>query len=73
MNGSRSIELIPNGLAVSRRCTCPTFIHICRTIRLSETIVALGSGSFNGYAKHFEVDQNGDDFATAARFHQLFI
>jgi hypothetical protein len=73
INGSGSIELIPNGLAISRWCTCPAFIHICRSVCLPETIVLLGCGSFNNYAKHFEVDHNGYDFAAASRFHQLLI
>jgi hypothetical protein len=73
MHGSGSIELIPNGLAVSRWCTCPTFIHVGRAVRLRKTIVVLGCGSFNNYAKHFEVDHNGNNFAAAARFHQLLI
>ena len=68
-----SIELIPNGSAVSRRCTCPTFIHVCRPVRLRKTIVALGCGSINNYAKHFEVDYDGYDFAAAARFHQFLV
>jgi hypothetical protein len=70
---SESIELIPNGLTVSRRCTCPTFINVCRTVCLPKAIVVLGRGSINDYAKHFEVDHDGNDFAAAARFYQLLI
>ena len=66
-----SIELIPNRLSVSRWCTRPTFIHICGSVCLRKTIVSLGRGGFNNYAKHFEVDHDGHNFAAAARFHQL--
>ena len=68
-----SIELIPNGSAISRWRTRPTFIHVGRSVRLRKTIVVLGRGGFNNYAKHFEVDHNRYDFAAAARFHQFFI
>jgi len=67
------IELVPNGLAVSRRCTCPASINIGRPIGLRKTIVALGRGSPNNYAKHFEIDHDGHNFAAAARFHQLLV
>ena len=68
-----SIELILDGFPVSRRCTCPTFVHVCGSVRLRKTIVALGCCSFNDCAKHFEVDQNGHSVAAAARFHQLLV
>ena len=68
-----SIELIPNRPTVSRWCTRPTFIHVCGSVCLRKTIIALGCGGFNDYAKHFEVDHDGNDFAAAARFHQLLV
>jgi hypothetical protein len=60
-------------LTVSGWCPGPTFINVGRTIGLRKTIVALGRGGFNDYAKHFEVDQDGNDVASAARFHQFLI
>jgi hypothetical protein len=60
-------------LTVSGWCPGPTFINVGRTIGLRKTIVALGRGGFNDYAKHFEVDHNGHNFAAAARFHQLLV
>jgi hypothetical protein len=68
-----SIKLIPNGLAVSCRRTCPAFIHISRPVGLRKTIVALSRGSFNDYAKHFEFYHDGHNVAAAARFYQLLI
>jgi hypothetical protein len=65
--------LIPYWLAVSRWCTRPTFINIGRAIGLRKTIVALRRCSSNDYAKHFEVDHDGHNFAAAARFHQLLV
>jgi len=70
---SESIELIPYWLTVSCRCTRPAPIRIGRSVGLRKTIVALGRGSINDYAKHFEVDHDGNDFAAAARFYQLLI
>ena len=67
------IELVPNGLAVSRRCTRPTFVNIGRAIGLRKTIVALRCGGSDDYAKHFEIHHNGHNFAAAARFYQLLI
>jgi hypothetical protein len=67
------IELIPNGFAVSRRCTRPAFIHIQRLVGLCEGVVALGRGGSDDGAKHFEVDHDRHNFAAATRFHQLFI
>jgi hypothetical protein len=67
------IELIPNGFAVSRRCTRPTFVNIGRAVGLRERIVALGRGGSDDGAKHFEVDHDGHNFAAAARFHQLLV
>jgi hypothetical protein len=69
----KSIELVPDGLAVSRRCTRPASVNIGRTIGLRKTIVALGRGGANNGAKHFEVDHDGHNFAAAARFHQLLV
>jgi hypothetical protein len=68
-----SIELVPDGLAVSRRRTRPTFVNIQRSVGLRERIVALRRGGANNGAKHFEVHHNGNHFAAAARFHQLLV
>jgi hypothetical protein len=68
-----SVELILNGFSVSRRRTCPASINIGRPIGLRKTIVALGRGGANNYAKHFEIDHDGHNFAAAARFHQLLV
>jgi hypothetical protein len=65
--------LIPDGLTVSRWRTRPTFVHIGWSVGLRKTIVALRRCSPNNYAKHFEVDHDGHNFAAAARFHQLFV
>jgi hypothetical protein len=70
---NKSIELIPYWLAVSRWCARPTLIHVCGSVRLRKTIVALGRGGFDNYAKHFEVDQDGHNISSAARFHQLLV
>jgi hypothetical protein len=66
---SESIELIPDGLAVSCRCTRPAPIRIGRSVGLRKTIVVLGRCSPNDYAKYFEIDHNGHNFAAAARFN----
>ncbi len=68
-----SVELIPDGLAVSRRRTRPTFVNIQRSVGLRERIVALRRGGANVDAKHFEVDHDGNNFAAAPRFHQLLV
>jgi len=68
-----SIELVPDGLAVSRRRTRPTFVNIQRSVGLRERIVALRRGGANNGAKHFEVDHDGHNFAAAPRFHQLLV
>jgi hypothetical protein len=70
---SKSIEIILYGFPVARRRPRPAFIHIGRTICLRKTIVALGRGGFDNYAKHFEVDQDGHNISSAARFHQLLV
>lgn len=70
---NKSIELIPYWLAVSRWCARPTLIHVCGSVRLRKTIVALGRGGFNDCAKHFEVDHNGHNVAAAARFYQFLV
>jgi hypothetical protein len=70
---SELIELVPNGLAVSRRRTRPAPVHIGWAVGLRKTIVALRRGGPNNYAKHFEIHHNGNNFAAAARFHQLFV
>ena len=64
-----ALKLIPNGLAVSRRRTRPAPIHIGRSVGLRKTIVALGCGGFDNYAKHLEVNHNGNDVAAAACFY----
>jgi hypothetical protein len=69
----KSIELIPNGLTVSRRRSRPAPVHIGRTVSLRKTIVALGGCGSNNYAKHFEINHVGNDITAAARFYQLFI
>jgi hypothetical protein len=69
----RILELVPDGLAVSRRRTRPTFVNIQRLVGLRERIVALRRGGANNDAKHFEVDHDGHNFAAAARFHQLLV
>ncbi len=66
---TKSIELIPNGLAVSRRRTRPASVNIRRAIGLRKTIVALCRCSSNDYAKHFEVYDDGNNFAAAAGFY----
>jgi hypothetical protein len=66
---AKSIELIPNGLAVSRRCTRPASVNISRAIGLRKTIVALRRCSPNDCAKHFEVYDDGNNFAATARFY----
>jgi hypothetical protein len=68
-----SVELILNGFPVSRRCACPASVNIGWSVGLRKTIVALGRGSPNNYAKHFEVDHDGNHFAATARFHQLLV
>jgi hypothetical protein len=68
-----SVELIPDGLAVSRRRTRPASVNIGRSVGLRKTIVALGRGGSDDCAKHFEIHHNGHNFAAAARFHQLLI
>jgi hypothetical protein len=65
--------LIPNGLAVSRWRTRPTFVNIGRTIRLRKTIVALRRSGPNDNAKHFEIHHVGNDISAAARFYQLLV
>jgi hypothetical protein len=70
---SKSIELVPYGLAISSWRTRPAPVHIGRTVGLRKTIVALRRGSPNNYAKHFEINHDGNDFAAAARFHQFFV
>jgi hypothetical protein len=70
---SESIELIPDGLTVSRRRSRPAPIRIGRSVGLRKTIVALGRCSPNDCAKHFEVYDDGNNFAATARFHQLLI
>jgi len=67
------IELIPYGLAVSRRCTCPTPINICRSVGLRETIIALCGCGLDDYAKHSKIDQDGKDFAATDRFNELLV
>jgi hypothetical protein len=64
-----SIKLIPYRLAVSRRCTRPASVNIGRAIGLRKTIVALCRCSSNDYAKHFEVYDDGNNFAATARFY----
>ena len=70
---SKSIELVPYGLAISSWRTRPAPVHIGRTVGLRKTIVALGGCGSNNYAKHFEIDHVGNDIAAAARFNQLFV
>ena len=70
---SKSIEIILYGFPVARRRPRPAFIHVGRTICLCKTIVALGRGGFDNYAKHFEVDQDGHNISSAGRFHQLLV
>jgi hypothetical protein len=65
----KSVELILNGFPVSRRRTRPTFVNIGRTVGLRKTIVALGRCSSNDYAKHFELYDDGNNFAATARFY----
>jgi hypothetical protein len=65
----KSVELIPNGLAVSGRRSRPAFIDIKRPVGLRKTIVALRGCGSNNYAKHFEIDHVGNDIAAAARFY----
>jgi|Laugrefbdmm110sn_1035136.scaffolds.fasta_scaffold80072_1 hypothetical protein len=67
------IELISYGLTVSRRCACPAPVHIGWAVGLRKTIVALCRGGPNNYAKHFEIDHSGHNFAAAARFHQFLV
>ncbi len=73
MQNDDSIELVPYGLAVSRWRTRPASVNIGRTVGLRKTIVALGRGGSYDDAKHFEINHDGNDFAAAARFHQLFV
>jgi hypothetical protein len=65
--------LILDGFPVSRRRARPTLIHVCGSVRLRKTIVALGRGGFNDCAKHFELDHNGHNVAAAARFYQFLV
>jgi hypothetical protein len=67
--GQYSVELIPNGLAVSGRRSRPAFVNIGRAIGLRKTIVALRGCGSNNYAKHFEIHHVGNDIAAAARFY----
>lgn len=67
--GQYSIELISDGLAVSRRCSRPASVHIGWAVGLRKTIVALRGCGSNNYAKHFEIDHVGNDVAAAAGFY----
>jgi len=67
--GQYSVELIPNGLAVSGRRSRPAFIDIKRPVGLRKTIVALRGCGSNNYAKHFEINHVGNDIPAAARFY----
>ena len=67
------VELIPDGLAVSRRRSRPAPIRIGRSVGLRKQTVALRRGGSDDSAKHFEIHHFGNDIAAAARFHQLLI
>lgn len=66
---TKLIELIPNGLAVSRWRTRPAPIRIGRSVGLRKTVVALGCGGSDDYAKYFEIYHFGNDIPAAAGFN----
>lgn len=63
------VELIPDGLAVSRRRTRPALIRIGQAVGLRKQTVALRRGGSDDSAKHFEIHHFGNDIAAAARFY----
>jgi hypothetical protein len=63
------VELIPDGLAVSRRRTRPTFVNIGRSVGLRKQTVALRRGGSDDSAKHLEIHHFGNDIAAAAGFN----